>query len=360
MRIADKMATGQVNNSLGQKRAEMVQLQNQAATQKRVTKPSDDPLAATRVLSARTDGRGVDQFLKNLNIARSFLEFTDQSLGELTESMMRAKELAIAQSTDGGASEETRRVAATEISQIFNQSVQIGNRKLGDRYIFGGHKTLNAPFSARGEYRGDDGDIKIQIDKDSFVPMNIPGEKIFLGVGVDADGIIRESQGTPKNVEDLQKAKIDETERRERRQEIEEQNLPSGMRGLASVSDENAPVSGREESKAVNVFKVLQNLEVGLRVNDKDQIHASLDELDNAISQVVLARSQVGSRVTALDMATESLQKARVDNKVTASQMEDADLFEVVSDINKTEGAMKATMETSAKLIQPSLLDFLR
>lgn len=358
MRIADKMAIGQVNSNLGQKRTEMVQLQNQAATQKRVTKPSDDPLAATRVLSARTEGRGTEQFLKNLNVARSFLDYTDQSLGELTEALIRAKELTVAQSTDGGASEDTRRVAATEVSQIFNQSVQIGNRKLGDRYIFGGHRTLSAPFNPKGNYGGDDGDIRIQIDKDSFIPMNISGEKVFLGKGVDENGIIIQDKTTIKTVEDLRQAKKLEAEKIRARQEEEDLNLPSGSRGLASVQEDGAP--GREEARSVNLFQVLESLEVSLRTNDKEAIQSSLDDIDNALNQVILARSQVGSRVTALEMATESLQKSKVDNKVAASQMEDADLFEVVSDINKTEGAMKATMETSAKLIQPSLLDFLR
>lgn len=358
MRIADKMAIGQVNNTLAQKRSEMVGLQNQAATQKRVNKPSDDPLAATRVLSARTEGRGTDQFIKNVSFAKSFLEFTDQSLGELSEALMRAKELAIAQASDAGANEQTRTVAATEIAQIFSQSVQVGNRKLGDRYIFGGHRTLAPPFTIQGEYKGDDGDIRIQVDKDSFVPMNLAGEKVFLGVGIDNNGIVKEGPQAPRNIEELKNLKADEAEKARVRQSPGDSFQ---SRGLASVDEGGGQEEvALSERAGVNVFEVLKDLEIGLRVNDKLQVQASLDVLDNAINQVVLARSQVGARVTSLDMATESLQKSRVENKATASQMEDVDLFEVVSDINKTEGAMKATMETSAKLIQPSLMDFLR
>ena len=49
MRIADKMQFSQINQNVQKNRAEMSDLQNQAATQKRITKPSDDPLAASRV-----------------------------------------------------------------------------------------------------------------------------------------------------------------------------------------------------------------------------------------------------------------------------------------------------------------------
>ena len=73
MRIADKMQFDQVKGNLQKNRAQMSELQNQAATQKRVTKPSDDPLAASRVLSNRIDLQGNKQFLKNLNYAKSFL-----------------------------------------------------------------------------------------------------------------------------------------------------------------------------------------------------------------------------------------------------------------------------------------------
>src|ERR1700754_3012447 len=117
MRIADKMAFEQVNSNVGKNRKQMSELQNQAATQKRVTKPSDDPLAASRVLGNRTDLQSNQQFAKSLNYAKSFLEMTDQSLSDLSEVLVRAKELAIGQANDGTGNEETRRVVATEVEQ---------------------------------------------------------------------------------------------------------------------------------------------------------------------------------------------------------------------------------------------------
>ena len=112
MRIADKMQIEQVKGNISKNRSQMSELQNQAATQKRVTKPSDDPLASSRVLTNRIDLQGNRQFLKNLNYAKSFLEFTDQSLGDLSEILMRAKELALSQSNDGSANEELVRLLA--------------------------------------------------------------------------------------------------------------------------------------------------------------------------------------------------------------------------------------------------------
>lgn len=360
MRIADKMAFNQVNQSVSKNRSEMSDLQNQAATQKRINKPSDDPLASARVLGARTEERGNTQFIKNIAHARSFLEFSDQSLGELSDILVRAKELAISQSNDASGNSESRMVTASEVEQIYNQAVQIGNRKLGERYIFGGYKTQTTPFNPAGEYFGDDGDMKIQTHKDSFVAINIPGSKIFLGRGLGEDGIVRSRQDSPKDVNELKQFQDEEIQRHERNQEVEKDFLQT--RGPASErrskpTDKQDPVTGE---KGVNLFSTLRDLEVSLRTNDKEGIQEALDTMDQAISQVILARSEAGARIMSINNTAETLQKAVVDNKITASQLEDADAFQVISDINRTDSTLKATLETSGKLIQPSLLDFLR
>ncbi|WP_413586287.1 flagellar hook-associated protein FlgL [Bdellovibrio sp. HCB274] len=360
MRIADKMAFNQVNKNLGKNRSDMSDLQNQAATQKRINKPSDDPLASARVLAARTEEHGNSQFIKNINNAKSFLEFSDQSLGELSDILVRAKELAVSQSNDASGNAETRMVTASEIEQIYNQAVQIGNRKLGERYVFAGYKTQTTPFDHAGNYFGDDGDMKVQTHKDSFVAMNIAGSKVFTGRGLDGDGVVRPRYETPTTVEDVKEFQQEEIERIEKNKDMERNFLMTrGPASEFSASNKHKqdPVTG---SQGVNIFNILRGLETSLRANDKAGVQESLDLMDQAISQVVLARSEVGSRVMSVNNTVDSLQKAIVDNKTTASQLEDADAFQVISDINKTDSTLKATLETSGKLIQPSLLDFLR
>jgi flagellar hook-associated protein 3 FlgL len=361
MRIADKMQFEQVKSNVGKNRAQMSELQNQAATQKRVTKPSDDPLAASRVLSNRIDLQGNRQYVKNLAYAKSFLEFTDQSLGDLSEILMRAKELAISQSNDASGNEESRRVVATEIEQLYNQMINIGNRKLGDRFIFGGFKTQNAPFTVAGEYSGDPGEMNIHIDKEAFIPMNVPGGRVFHGVGVDKGGMVKPTPPQAKTIEEWNAEKA---------AELQPGSVPApeaqgqvSTRGPASTSQRlNMPESDPDNQLAqgVNLFNVLKDLEISLRTNQKAGVQDSLNHLDDALSQVVLTRSQVGSRGMALDNYMSTLEKAKVDNQVAISSLEDADIFSTVSDINKTESTLQATLQTSGKLIQPSLLDFLR
>jgi flagellar hook-associated protein 3 FlgL len=362
MRIADNMKFNQVNQNLSKNRTEQADLQNQAATQKRINKPSDDPLAAAKVLGARTEERGNQQYMKNINNAKSFLEFTDQSLSELSDILMRAKELAVSQSSDASGNEQSREVTASELEQIYNQSLQIGNRKLGERYIFGGFKTQTQPFSKAGEYQGDDGDMKINIHKDTFLAMNLPGNKVFLGKGLAGDGIARPNAETPMRAEELKEYKDLEIQRLSQNEAVEENYVDTRAPASFARAQRLNP-NGKDpvtESSGINVFQTLKGLEISLRTNDKQGIQESLDTLDQAISQVVLARSEVGARVMTVNSTAETLQKAVVENKITASQLEDADLFEVVSNINKNDSTLKATLETSGKMIQTSLMDFLK
>ncbi|MCB0421955.1 MAG: flagellar hook-associated protein FlgL [Bdellovibrionales bacterium] len=359
------MVFEQVNRNVGKNRSDMAELQNQAATQKRVTKPSDDPVAATRVLASRIELQGSKQYQKNLAYAKSFLEFTDQSLDELTGHLVRAKELALNQASDASANDQSRRVVAEEIGQIYRQAVQIGNRKLGERYIFGGFNTTQTPFDYGGHYKGDQGEMQIHVDKEQFIAMNVPGDAVFTGQGLSRDSITYESQVQALSTEQLAE-QIQKKEEKIKQQEELQTQKNTALRGPASNTwdrpEQELSIGNTAQTSqyGTNIFDVLRKIEVALKSNDKESIQDALEPIDDAISQIVLTRSTIGSRVMVLDNSMESLLKGKVDTQALISQLEDADAFEVISDINKTENTLQATLSTSGKLIQKSLMDFVR
>ena len=365
MRIADRMTFDQTTSNLKKNRAEMADLQNKAATLKKVTKPSDDPLAATRVLSFRTEENVNKQFLRSATQAKALLDYSDQSLGELSNVLMRAKELVLGQSSDASGNEESRRVVAEEMQQLYNQAIQVGNRKLGDRYLFGGYSTTESPFDSKGNYRGDDGEIRVPINKDTWLPVNVPGSQVFLGKQILDHQVGDDSIVEPKDLEGL--AQVEAHEKKLMQPDEEEK---TALRGPASVGVQNIGMKEAEgqggqglnvaQLPGKNVFRVLNDTYISLKTNDKAGLQDAIDEIDGALSQVIMSRSAVGARMSTLDANVDSLRKLNIDAKEVASQLEDADQFEVISDITRTEGTLKATIQTSGKLIQPSLLDFLR
>lgn len=359
MRVTDKMTQTQVMNNIQKNRSELSNLQNQAATMKRVTKPSDDPVASAKILINRTENRNLEQFEKNIFFAKSFLETSEAALAQVSEALVRAKELAIqgASDTNGGA---PREMISSEVAQIYTSLVEIANRRSGERYIFGGQKTLTQPFNGDGEYAGDDGEIKIQNQKGQFVAMNMTGERIFVGRGVGSDGVLRPPSSTPQTPDEIQKYKLSEADRQFQNEEQQENNLET--RGPASVGRiqrlGNAdPITG---GAGVNIFSLITGLDAALKTNDRDGIQDALEPLDQALNQISLARAEIGGRLNQLNATDDGNKKMVIDNKTSNSQIEDADLFQVMTDLNRSDAALKGSLETSNKLLTMSLLDFLR
>lgn len=352
MRVSDSMNYAKTKIALEKNRSEMSELQTQAASQKRINKPSDDPVGTTKLLSSRTDAKGIDQYLKNLDFAQTFLNFTDQSLEEVTNGLMRAKELALSQANDPSSSDITRKAVATEVRQLYNQSLQVANRKLGNRFIFGGYGTKDIPFREDGAYKGDRGEIMIEVNKGAYVAMNLPGDVVFLGRDAKTSGVLN---SVPANPGELNKTQMEELE--DKGKEVLED---LGIRAPASESKRSDFGEMSVFMEGENIFKVLANLETGMVSNDKAAIQDAIDKIDVAMDQIVHARAKVGSRVMNLQNTIDSLQKASVDEKAKQSNIEDVDAFEIFSNLSQNENTLKATMATSAKILQPSLLDFLR
>ncbi|MCB0348186.1 MAG: flagellar hook-associated protein FlgL [Bdellovibrionales bacterium] len=349
MRVADKMNFDQAVRTMNDNRGSIATLQQQAASGKKLLKPSDDPISAARVLSARTNMTNSEQYIKNNQAAQNFLLFTDQAMDELTNIFIRAKELAISQANDPSSSPQSKQMVAKEVSQLLDQAISIGNRRLDDRFIFGGFRTMKQPFDSDGNYDGDNGDIQMEVTKGHYMAMNMPGSRVFLG---------RDYQVEPYKGEKALDASPAETFE----QKVNPENGPV-LRGPSSINNEGEVDIERQKYKfaqGANILQVLNNLKISLESGDETGVQQAIEELDIAREQVVTIRAQVGSRLSAIDTNLQSLEKLKLDNHVMVSQYEDADAFKVFSDLTQAEGNLQASLQTSGKLIQPSLLDFLR
>ena len=109
-----------------------------------------------------------------------------------------------------------------------------------------------------------------------------------------------------------------------------------------------------------SIFQTLEALRVGLMTNDVDQIRATLEPLDRISSRVISTRAQVGARSSGIDNAIANMGKKNVFNAELQSGIEDADVIQTVSDMAKEESVLRANLQASNKLIQPTLLEFLR
>lgn len=338
MRVTENMNYDVLRTNMNRSKERMENLQTQSATMKKLNTPSDNPVGAAKVLEVRTEKMNNEQFIMNAKMAEGFLTNTEQALNELSDILVRAKEIAIGQASGASSNAETRLGVAEEVSQLYQQAVTAANRRIGDRYLFGGYKTNKAPVDADGKYVGDTGQMMIEISKDVFISMNVPGIEAFnTNPKTSADAQMNGSYGPQGASQSTGRA-------------------PSSLRDMKTFSTEGE--EGRGEN--INVFDELQNLRIGLLTGDMDGIRNTLERFDQLHAKIVATRSKIGSRLNGIQQTSQAIDRHNLVNAQVTSQIEDADMAQVVSDLAKEEQVFKSTLASSQKLIQPTLLDFLK
>jgi flagellar hook-associated protein 3 FlgL len=108
-----------------------------------------------------------------------------------------------------------------------------------------------------------------------------------------------------------------------------------------------------------DLFKVIDDAVTALRSNPT-AVSGSLDRLDAVADRMRVALADVGSRYNRVDAANTALTSRALDNKASLSDVEDVDMAQAIMDVQVQEVAYQSALGATARVIQPSLLDFLR
>jgi flagellar hook-associated protein 3 FlgL len=108
------------------------------------------------------------------------------------------------------------------------------------------------------------------------------------------------------------------------------------------------------------LFTVLQGISDSLRSNDQGALNAGLNKLDSARDLLTSKVSDVGSRYNRLTQAQDSAETRLVSLKSQLSDVEDIDLPKTIMEMKLQETSYEAALSAAAKVIQPSLIDYLR
>lgn len=333
MRITEGSNFESVMGAIDRTRGRMEKLQQQSATLKKLNAPSDDPVGSAKVLEMRTEKANHGQFQTTAKLANMYLENTDHALSDLSEIVLRAKEIALQQSSGASSGEASRLGVSEEVKQLFQQAVSTGNRRIADRYLFGGYKTTQPPVSAEGEYLGDNGEMMVEMAKDVFLAINLPGHQVF-NTNPDASS-------DTKRVKEL-----------ERKEEDKHDYRRPAMEGKPGVDG--------PQKQNVNLFVELQGLRTALLTGDIEAIHESLEKFDALHASVVAQRAKIGSRMRGLENTEMALDRHESTNAKLSASLEDADVAQTMSDLAKEETIFRGVLGSSKRLIQPTLMDFLR
>lgn len=203
----------------------------------------------------------------------------------------------LAVSTLGTVPRSTLEAARAEVSRLLEQLVAIGNTQYADRHIFAGQKTLTAPFS-------------------------LAGSPPVVSYGGDGGAIWRE--------------------------------VASGI-----TIQINRPGSGALKQAMDATALFLDQLDTAINAGGAVPTDV-LSGLDGALDGILQDRAQVGADTQRVESTRSRLQDSVYGVTSLLSETEDADMAEVIVRLTSTEAAYRAALEAGARIIQPSLLDFLR
>lgn len=180
LRIPTSYGNQQILSGIQRAKARYSELQEQISSGKRITNIADDPTGAALVVNLQTSTERNDQYVRQIESARSFLTSTDTALGAVDESLMRLMELG----TKGLQAVTTGNGSAIvpEVDAITTHLLTIANTQEQGKYIFAGTMTTTKPYPAAGASVANAGIINLDITSSASVATNIPGDQVFVGV----------------------------------------------------------------------------------------------------------------------------------------------------------------------------------
>lgn len=145
VRVSQQMMFTNFLNNMNFSLSSLMDLNEQASSQKKVNRPSDAPVAASQILQYRTQLRSLEQYDRNADIAQGWLRQADSTLTQVSTVLTRVRELA-EQAATGTLSKTNRTQVGFEVRQLFNQLITLANTEYEGQHIFAGHKTSQAAF----------------------------------------------------------------------------------------------------------------------------------------------------------------------------------------------------------------------
>jgi flagellar hook-associated protein 3 FlgL len=291
------MLNKQMLSSLNKNLGRMEKVQQQLSTGKMINKPSDDPVGLSYSMRFRSELTANEQYQRNLDSAVSWLDMSDTTVGQSVNILQRARELAV-QGANGTNPKEALEGIAAEIDELFEQFREVANTRFNGKFIFNGQRTDQAPYQ----------------NQDSFQTASFDTGKISFEL----------SRGVTLGV-----------------------SLHAGQ------------VFG-EAGEADNAFAALRLLSDSLKTEDQAGVQTALGKIDTRLDKTLESWADLGARKNRVDLIESRLQDANINIQSLISKTEDADMAAVITNLKTEENVYQASLSAGARIIRPSLIDFLR
>lgn len=398
MRVTENMKFNTMANNVFLSQSKYTELMEQISSQKRINRPSDDPVGARMVFDYRNTRSSIEQYKRNLDAAKGWVTVTESKLGSIRDALVNAREIAVAQGS-ANVSAESRRVAASTVQQLIDEIRGLANSQYNGRYLFAGSRTDTEPFSetartsavigtaqaaggnafdgtvaSGGTYTGAANKtyvVKIvaggtlanatyAVSADGGRTWGATQTDLDTGTVAIGDGITMTFADTGSNrlaADDIFSVQARATGYYNGNGEEIAVNIGENASLGYSVSGE--AVFTDQGDGTTDLFEVLDDLKTALESNNAEGVRDAITGLTGASDSVNLHISECGTRTNRLDLAGTSL--TALDDEMTQllSNTEDADVAQVIMNFKQKELALQASYQIASTLGEISILTFL-
>ena len=369
MRVTNNMMSNALTRYLMRQNENLYKVQEQIATQKRINKPSDDPIGMRKVLDYRSQIATIDQYLDNIKRGTTRLEFTEITLDVVDDLIGVVREVSQQQA---GGTTQSRAFAADQVRDLYDQIVDLANSKSGKNYMFSGHQTDTPAYGHVVEMSGgmpgdlvfglaaDATNVMIEVMDDSGSVINTitPG-----GGGTDGVNTVTWSGAIP--ADGLYKFSVTASNAGGDVVDYATYNGDDGtvriMMGENSELTMNA--DGRDiftPAGLVDTFEVIADLITALENDDTVAISNLTQQLDLVGTQISEFRATSAPKMYQLENTENFWFHYKPKLEQLLSETENVDLNKAAMRLNQLDLAYQATIATAARIIQPGLINFLK
>lgn len=392
----------------------MLNQQNQIASQNRIQELRDDPAAAAHATRHQSYLYRLERYSENIEMAQLRHRETEVYMQEAVGILQRVRELAL-QGANGTYTQAETRAMATEVNQLLNQLVQAANAKGSDgAMLFAGDRTKTEPFRpiegridgfdepviAQVQYLGTNAQNRTEVAEGAYVPLNFPGSQVFwaerqqIFSSVEATGYVVQ-QDASIFVDDVEiglragdtisaiiakindsgapvRARLDPIQSSLVLETTSAQQLwlsdgegGQVLQDLGILNEQgNAPPQNLASSARVfggSMFDMLITLRDQLAEGDTIDIGGrALGGIDSGLDSLLGRLGTLGSYDERLQITYERTEAAIPEITERYSNEVDVDLTEAITELRMLEYTHRAALGAAARVIQPTLLDFLR
>ena len=314
MRIATNSYTDSMLNEFSLLKSQQGNLQNQVATGLSVSAPSDNPNAMETTLDDLASQSTQQQYSSNISTAQSQANSVYSVLQSLQTLTSQAQTI-VTEAGSGTASQTDLNSYATQVSGLIQQALQLVNTKdpSTGQYLFGGTNSGQQPYSATTDangnvtavtYQGNSSVNQTQVSAGVTVEVEVPGANTS---GSGAYGLVTDSRTGADLFNHLIQL---------------QQDLSSGSTSAVKSTD-------------------TKNFQ-----NDEDNMTYQVANNGNVQARLNTAASLASTQTTSLT--------------TSISNASGADLVTTMTELNQTQTAYQAALQSSASIMQLSILDFLQ